>query len=296
MNEKIILVFGATGQQGSAAVKHLITSGWKVRAFTRDVSSDKALKLKQLGAELFQGDMEKVSSVNLAMQGVYGVFSVLPPSWEPTPESEADEERIGKSIADLAQKNNIQHFIYGSVGGADAQSHFRSMPKWAIEQYILSLDLPSTILRPATFMENYLNPMTAGVQNGTIAQAFDSNRKIPLIAVDDVGAFVALIFSRPKDYLGKTIELAGDTLTPLQIVDAIGRATNRTIPYVQIPMETLRQHNEILAGVFQWLNDKGHEVDISVLRAQLPKLKDFHMWIDENGKEKYENLFQTKIS
>ncbi|MEK8131621.1 NmrA/HSCARG family protein [Paenibacillus filicis] len=291
MSDKKILVLGATGQQGGAAVRHLIEDGWKVRAFVRDLSSDKALKLSQLGAELFLGDMNDLASLDASMQGVYGVFSVQASSWNPTLESNADERRIGKAVADAAQKANIQHFVYTSVGGADVQSRYRDMQKWDIEQYIHSLDLPATLLRPATFMENFVDPMTAGVQNGTIAQAFKPDGVIPLVAVDDIGAFVALAFRYPDDYLGRTIEIAGDKLTPLQIADAIGRITNRAIPYVQIPLETLREHNEILAGVFQWLNEEGHEVDISDVRRAFPELTDFNTWVEKQGKAKFEALF-----
>ncbi|OBZ19481.1 hypothetical protein A8L34_08270 [Bacillus sp. FJAT-27264] len=296
MSDKKILVLGATGQQGGAAVRHLLADGWKVRAFVRDLSSDKALQLSQWGAELFLGDMNDLASLDAAMQGVYGVFSVQASGWTPTLESNDDERRIGKAVADAALKANIQHFVYTSVGGADAQSRYRDMQKWDIEQYILSLDLPATILRPATFMENFADPMSAGVQNGTIAQPFKPDGVIPLVAVDDIGAFVVLALRSPDDYLGKTVEIAGDKLTPLQIADALGRITNRTIPYVQIPLDTLRQHNEILAGVFQWLNEEGHEVDISAVRKAYPELTDFNTWVEKQGKAKFEALFLPEHS
>nr|WP_207953047.1 NmrA/HSCARG family protein [Paenibacillus agricola] len=283
---------GATGQQGGAAVRHLMADGWKVRAFTRDLSSDKAMKLSQLGAELALGDMDDLASLDAAMQGVYGVFSVQASSWTPTLESNAEEKRMGEAVADAAQKANIQHFVYTSVGGADAQSRYRDMAKWDIEQYIHSIGLPATILRPATFMENFA--MSAGVQHGTLTQAFKPDGVIPLVAVDDIGAFVALAFRHPDDYLGRTIEIAFDNLTPLQIADAIGRLTNRTIPYVQIPLETMRQHNELLAGVFQWINEEGHKVDISALRKLFPEFTDFDTWVEKQGKAKFEALFRTE--
>ena len=38
-NKKIILVTGATGNQGGAAAARLLTAGWRVRALTRDPAS-----------------------------------------------------------------------------------------------------------------------------------------------------------------------------------------------------------------------------------------------------------------
>lgn len=49
---KIILVTGATGNQGGAAVRHLLKDGWKVRALTRDSSKPAADELRKLGAEV----------------------------------------------------------------------------------------------------------------------------------------------------------------------------------------------------------------------------------------------------
>ncbi|ALS28556.1 NmrA-like family protein [Paenibacillus sp. 32O-W] len=62
-----------------------------------------------------------------------------------------------------------RHFVYSSVGGADRQASFR-MAKWDIEQYVRSLKLPATILRPAGFMESCASPFY-GIQGGTLAEA-----------------------------------------------------------------------------------------------------------------------------
>ncbi len=76
MNNKIIAVTGATGQQGGAVARKLLADGWKVRALTRDVNKPAAQALAEAGAELFAGDMDSRSDLEAAFQGVYGVFSV----------------------------------------------------------------------------------------------------------------------------------------------------------------------------------------------------------------------------
>jgi hypothetical protein len=72
-----------------------------------------------------------------------------------------------------------------------------------------------------------------------------------------------------------------------------GCVTHRTIPYVQIQLETIRQHNEILARLYQWLNDEGYEVDIAAARKLLPQLMDFNTWLEKQGKAKFEALLRT---
>ena len=58
MNDKIIAVTGATGQQGGAVARKLLADGWKVRALTRDTDKPVAQELVSLGAELVPGDMD----------------------------------------------------------------------------------------------------------------------------------------------------------------------------------------------------------------------------------------------
>jgi uncharacterized protein YbjT (DUF2867 family) len=213
---KTVLVFGATGQQGGAVANHLLADGWQVRAFTRDPSSRAAQALARAGAQLVSGDMRDRASLDRAMQGVYGVFSVQPPDWNPSDASAAEEITLGKNVADAAKDAGVRHFVYSSVNGADKQSRFRFLAKWEIEKYIATLGLQATILRPSGFMENYVYPMF-GIRNGTLAEAIKSDVPIKLIAVDDIGAFAALAFKHPDKFLGKTIEIAGDALTPKSI-------------------------------------------------------------------------------
>ncbi len=77
MKTKLILVTGATGQQGGAVARHLLNQpGFTVRALTRNPAKPAARSLAQQGAELVQGDLEDLASVQRALKDAYGVFSV----------------------------------------------------------------------------------------------------------------------------------------------------------------------------------------------------------------------------
>ena len=52
MNPKIILVTGATGQQGGAVAKHLLEKGWRLRALVRDPEKPSAISLHEKGVEI----------------------------------------------------------------------------------------------------------------------------------------------------------------------------------------------------------------------------------------------------
>ncbi len=79
-SENVILVFGATGQQGGAVASALLADGWSVRALVRDLKAPKARETASLNIEVVQGDFNDEASIRSAMTGVYGVFSVQPRS------------------------------------------------------------------------------------------------------------------------------------------------------------------------------------------------------------------------
>ena len=76
MNNKLIAVTGATGQQGGAVARRLLADGWQVRALTRNINKPAAQELKALGAELVAGDLDNRAELYAAFKGAYGVFSV----------------------------------------------------------------------------------------------------------------------------------------------------------------------------------------------------------------------------
>ncbi|KAI1109820.1 hypothetical protein F5Y14DRAFT_431207 [Nemania sp. NC0429] len=74
-NQKIIAVIGATGNQGSS-VAHTFSllTNWRVRAITRNCSSEKAIQLLNLGCEVVQADLTDVASLSRAFEGVHAIF------------------------------------------------------------------------------------------------------------------------------------------------------------------------------------------------------------------------------
>jgi uncharacterized protein YbjT (DUF2867 family) len=289
MNDKIIAVTGATGQQGGAVARKLLADGWKVRALTRDTNKPAAQELASLGAELVPGDMDDRAQLDAAFKGAYGVFSVQN-FWLPTVGFEG-EIRQGKNVADAAKAAGVQHLVYSSVGSAYrgmGQKHFDS--KWQIEQYIHSLGVPYTILRPVVFMENY-NWSRAYILNGIFTgMGLRPEKEIQSIAVEDIGVFVALVFANRDQYLGKTIELAGDTLTESQIADTFTNVIGR--PVNLIPPQTGGGWGdpEEAAAAFNFFNGKAYDADIVALRKLHPDLLTLEQWLRKNGWENAEPI------
>lgn len=283
----IVLVTGATGLQGGATARHLLQAGWRVRALVRDVSAPAALTLAQAGAELVSGDMNDRASLDAAMRGVHGVFSVQPTAGYPgTPPgfTVEDEVRMGVNVTDAAKDAGVRHLVYTSVGGAERSPGIRRWEsKWEIEGRIRALGIPATILRPVRFMENQADPVR-GVRDGVLADVIKPDLPVQLIAGTDIGAFAALAFTDPGRYLGQALEIAGDERTFLQIVEAISRTTGTPVTYRAIPREALTGADPDARAGYDFANHKGGwQADIPALRELHPGLMDFDTWLDREG-------------
>jgi uncharacterized protein YbjT (DUF2867 family) len=265
-----------------------LADGWKVRALTRDENKPAAQALAQAGAELLAGDMDSRSDLDAAFQGVYGVFSVQN-FWLPNVGYEG-EIRQGKNVADAAQAAGAQHLVYSSVGAAHrgmGQKHFES--KWIIEQYIQSLHISYTILRPVAFFENF-NWERPAISNGTFnALGLRPEKDRQLIAVEDIAVFAALAFENPGEYLGKTIELAGDALTESQIADRFARVIGRPVK-LTLPSGAGRRSEEEMKAMFNFFNGEAYDADIAALRKLHPGLLTLEQYLRKNGWENQQPL------
>lgn len=284
MNNKLIAVTGATGQQGGAVVRKLLADGWQVRALTRDINKPAAQELKSLGAELVAGDMDNRADLDAAFNGVYGVFSVQN-FWLPNVGFDG-EVRQGKLVADAAKAAGVQHFVYSSVGSAHrgmGQKHFES--KWIIEQYVHKLGVPYTILRPVAFMDNY-NWSRAYILSGTFSgNGTRPDKATQIIAVEDIGVFAALAFANPKDYQGKTIELAGDELTEPQVAEMFTKVIGRPVTLTPPTGGWGNASEEEMKAAYDFFNGEAYDADIAALRKLHPGLLRFEEYLRKNGWE-----------
>jgi uncharacterized protein YbjT (DUF2867 family) len=284
-----VLVIGATGQQGGATARHLLERHRAVRALVRDSASPAAAALRRAGADLVVGDLDDPSTLRVAMEGASGVFLVLTMMAGPriSPEGVVAEERRGRAVADLAQESGIGHLVYSSLNGAGARSgipYYES--KAQVEEHIHEIGLPATILRPVSFMENFATYNRPALDDGELVVSLAVRPDLPmqLISVRDIGAFAAIAFDRPDQYLGRTLEIAGDVLTPPRIADAFASACGLPARFRQMPIEQVRAFDVQLAQMFTFFNEHPSELaDLPALRAEHPGLMRLETWLRETG-------------
>jgi len=277
-----VLVLGATGNQGGAVARELLTRGHEVHAFTRQVDTAAAHELSTQGAKLVQGDLDVSESVLRAMQGVPAVFSV-----QTITGGLENEVRQGVAVADAAHDAGVGHLVYSSVDGAERASgvpHFGS--KWEIEKHIEKLGLPVTVLRPVFFIDNFSGHVAPQVVDGELVfrLALRPDKPLQMIATADVGVFAANAFEDPNKHTGSSTSLAGDELTGAQIADVLQAATGIPARFETQPIDDIRAFSEDMALMFEWINDLGYDhADIGELRRQHPGLRTLAGWLDETN-------------
>ncbi|ONH59789.1 NmrA family transcriptional regulator [Frankia sp. CcI49] len=279
----VVLVTGATGNQGGAVATRLLADGWSVRALTRDPTGAAARRLADRGAEIVVGDLADPQSLDVAAKGVHGVFSVQRGALGYPPVPFADEVAWGRNVADAAARAGVRHVVHASAAGVGPAAPRALASKWEIEEYLRGSGLPVTILRPVSFMENYASP-AFGVHTGTLASPFAPDVAEQLIALDDIGAFVALAFADPARFAERTLAIAGDELRPAETARALSRATGRDIGHVQLPVDVVRAANEDFADAVAFVNERGgYGADLATARALHPELMTFETWLDRRG-------------
>ena len=192
-SDKIVLVSGATGTQGGAVARALLERGFSVRGLTRNPNSDAARELAALGVDMVRGDFDDTASLEAALEGAYGAYSV-----QQYRGIGVDAEiRQSKAFADAAKRAGVEHFVYSSV----IYAHFDTgVPQFEskveIEAYIRSIGLPSSFIRPASFMSNF-EGVREQVGRGVYRTPFPADLERLHVAPQDIGRVIAIGVCEP---------------------------------------------------------------------------------------------------
>ena len=275
--KRSVLVTGATGQQGGAVARALLSRGHRVKALTRKPDSDAARQLMSAGADLVTGAADIGKHRRDSASGVDTMF-LMGNSYEAGTE---EETRQGIIAAEAAKAAGVGHLIYSSVADANKKTgipHFES--KYLVERHVAGLGIPYTISAPVAFMENTVAPWSiGGLRQGTHAFAMPPKRVLQLVALADIGAFVAALAERRDTVFGKRFDFAGDELSGEEQAKILSQAIGRPIDYQEIPIAAARQQSEDVALMFEWFDRVGYDVDIAALQRDFPEVR-WHSFTD----------------
>jgi uncharacterized protein YbjT (DUF2867 family) len=307
-DKKIIAVVGATGAQGGGLVRAILSdkaSPFTARALTRDVNSDKAKALAALGGEVVAADVDDPESLKRAFAGAYGAYCVTFFWAHLSAEKEIAE---GRAMAQAAKHARLQHVIWSTfedtrkwvplsdsrmptLQGKYKVAHFDG--KAEANAAFTELGVPTTFLLTSFYWENliYFGSGPKKGPDGKLAITFPmGDKKLPGIAAEDIGKCAYGIFKRGREFIGKTVGVAGEHLTGAQMAAALGRALGQEVRYNDVTPEVYRSFGfpgaEDAGNMFQFKRD--FETDycgarnLDVARSINPALQTFDQWLARN--------------
>jgi len=304
---KVIAVVGATGAQGGGLARAILrdkSGGFSARALTRKVESDNAKELAKLGADVVAADLDDQASVERAFRGAYAAFCVTN-FWEHfSPEREYTQ---AVAMAKAAKAAGVKHVIWSTLEdtrrwvplsdprmptlmGKYKVPHFDA--KGEADKVFLEL-APSTCLLTSFYWENliYFGAGPKPGPDGKLALTYPmGDKKLPGIAVEDIGECAYPIFKRGQEFIGKTVAISGEQLTGAQMAAALTRALGQEVRYNDVPPEVYRGFGfpgaDDLGNMFQFKRDF-QEVfcgprDPAFARSLNPALQTFDQWLAQN--------------
>jgi uncharacterized protein YbjT (DUF2867 family) len=310
-DKKIIAVVGATGAQGGGLVRAILADRngeFRVRALTRNSDSDKARALAAAGAELVRADLDDQASLERAFAGAHGVFA-LTNFWEHfSPEKELAQ---AGNQARAAKAAGVHHVIWSTLEdtrrwvplgddrlptlqGRYKVPHFDA--KGEADTIFRVLGVPTTFLLTAFYWDNLIY-FGAGPQKGAdgrLAISFPlGDKKLPAIAVEDIGKAAYAIFKRGDEFINRTVGIAGEHLSGQEMAAALSRALGREIVYNAVTPETYRGLGfpgaDDMGNMFQFKRDFNEDFravrSIDFTRDLNPELQSFEAWLARHKNE-----------
>ena len=228
-----VLTYGAGGAQGSPVAHGLLAAGYRVRALVTDPAKNSALAAA--GAEVVAGDLADLEGLRRMTQGVDKVFLMLPFSGRGNP-----LEYAQNAIA-AAKEAEVKLLVLNTSGQTPSQPTGLPMLDFRIqlEQMLRDSGVPSIILRPTAYMENFLGPWVLPrlQAENVLAYPVEAGRPTSWIAAQDLGQFAVAALGRPE-LAGQAFDLGGpQALRGDDIAQAFSSALGREIRYEAISPE-----------------------------------------------------------
>ncbi len=308
-DNKIIAVVGATGAQGGGLVRAILDDpegGFAVRAITRNPNSDNARTVADLGAEVVQADLDDEASLRQAFEGVYGAYCVTN-FWEHfSPDKEIAQAR---SLAAAAKAAGLEHVIWSTLEDTrnwlplDDDRMPVLMDRFNVPHFdakgeanaaFAEAGVPTTYLLTSFYWDNLIHfgmePQRG--EDGSLVFALPmGDRKLPGMAVQDIGRCAYGIFREGTQHVGATVGIAGEHLTGSQMAAALSDAMGEPVSHYAVPFDEYRSFDfpgaDDLGNMFQFNHDfadyfcGARSLDVS--RRLNPRLMSFSEWLAANG-------------
>lgn len=289
--QKTILVIGATGAQGGSVAKSLLEEGiFKVRCLTRNPGSEKAIALQKAGAELVTGDLNNITSLSIAMRGVYGVFGVTGFC-----DQEAEEYQHGKNLIFAVVINRVSFFIFSSLPdmkkiskGAFDVPVFRV--KHALEEYARSLKPDTSFIHVPDYYEHFFSRLLPQKSHdgNYYLQLPQGDAKYATVSASDIGGVVRTMFHHPAVYRKRTVGIVGSDMHCAAYAAILSKVLKKNILYQPVSKEEYAALGFADAAAladkhaFYAQHVQDRQLDLIESYGLNPEMQSFETWLTHN--------------
>jgi uncharacterized protein YbjT (DUF2867 family) len=304
-DKKIIAVVGATGAQGGGLARAILAdpSGeFALRVVTRDPSKETAQELVREGAEIARADLQDESSLVKAFEGAHGAYC-LTNFWEHF--SGETETQQGAQLARACAAAGVRHAIWSTfedtrdyipldddrmptLQGKYKVAHFDA--KADADHFFTDAGVPTTFLYTSFYWENFIF-FGSGPQRGPDGKLYLTmpmgDKKLPSIAVEDIGKCALGVFKRGTELIGKTVGIAGAHPTGAELAAAMSKHLGEEVTYNDVDADTYRGFGfpgaDDVGNMFQFKRDfndvytGNRSLDFS--RSLNPELQSLDHWM-----------------
>jgi uncharacterized protein YbjT (DUF2867 family) len=229
-------ITGITGKVGGEAAHRLLDAHLAVRAVVRDATKSDAWVKR--GCEAAVADIGDAQALARAFLGAEGVFILIPPIFDPSPEFPEVRAIVAALKAALLMAMPGKVVILSTIGAQALERNLLTQ-LGMVEQELYTLPIPIAFLRAAWFMENASLDVAPARSTGRMQSFLQPlDKPFPMVATEDVGRVAAELLQ--QTWLGRcVVELEGPRrVTPLELAATFSRLLGQTVQAIAPPRST----------------------------------------------------------
>lgn len=227
----VITVIGSTGSIGQELVNLLSKEGVSVRAVLRNFKKARQLQ----GVTWMQADVSDKALLHSVLAGTERLFLLT-----------GNSPGFGETQAGViraAEELGVKHTVKLSALGATPRTKSPlAYEHWEAEQTLEDTDMSWTILRPHTFMQNWLGEVADTVRSESAIYAAIGEGKVPFIDSRDIAAVAAESLLHPEKHSGKRYVLTGGVAIGYQeLAETLSDVLEKPVVYNSLSMDEMRE-------------------------------------------------------
>lgn len=230
----MIAVTGANGQLGQMVIDALLVSQAPHNIVALVRNPDNANSLKEKGVVVRKADYNLPETLTEALDGVSKVLLISGTEFGKRVEQH-------KAVIDAAIRQKVSLIAYTSLIKASTSPLLLAQEHKDTEAYLKDVNAPFVILRNGWYTENYTENVASVLAMRAVAGAAKQG-VISTASRQDYAEAAAYVLVTEQDYIGKTLELAGDSgFTLSEYAQAISEATGKHIDFIDMDEQAYRQ-------------------------------------------------------